>query len=275
MRRNNENQIDKWLSFRAGMSKPDNCLPSLGGKRMHNRLFSQLLDRADTLGGADVISQIGWLSGCTPAFRKWVLKTLQWRLVQSGTGISFAGDEDGGFFCLGQGQVTFQIGLGGTLATGYFGFPGSWWGQGPLLGVARLGSVTARTESVVGILPMRALEARLAEHPQDWAEIARGVADPLISAAGAHADLLIESSRNRIAATLLRLGSNRNRLFRVLVPRRFECTQDELARATGLSRNTAGFHLRALERAGLIRMGYGMIELLDTQALTAIADADC
>jgi CRP-like cAMP-binding protein len=242
---------------------------------MRHQILADLLEQADTLAAPDVISRAGWLAACARPFADWVVKTLQWRLVQPGTGISFAGDAEGGFFCLGRGQITFQTSLGSTLVTGYFGYPGSWWGQAPLLGLPRTGTVTTRTESILGILPLRALEARLADHPEGWADIARGAADLFRMSAGAHADLLIECSRNRIAATLLRLGGNRHRYHPVLVPRFFECTQDELARATGVSRNTAGVHLRNLEREGLVRIGYGQIEILDSRALTAIADADC
>ncbi len=237
---------------------------------MHIELF----DRSEALAAPDVIDRAGWLPACQPAFRRWVLETLQWRLVPAGTCVSFAGDREGGFFCLAQGQITFYACLGGALVTGYFGHPGAWWGHAPLLGIPRTGTVTTRTESIIGILPMRALEARLAQHPADWADIALGVSDLFLMSTGAHADLLIENSRNRIAATLLRLGGNRHRRYPVLVPRRFECTQDELARATGLSRNTAGVHLRSFEREGLIAIGYGQIELRDPARLTALANAE-
>lgn len=237
---------------------------------MHIELF----DRPETLAAPDVVGRAGWLASCTPAFRHWVLQTLQWRLVQPGTGLSFSGDREGGIFCLAQGQITFQTSLGGTLVTSYFGHPGAWWGHGPLLGYPRTGTVTARTECIIGILPQRPLEARLAERPADWADVALGLSDLFIMSAGAHADLLIENSRNRVAATLLRLGGNRHRRFPLRVPRAFECTQDELARATGLSRNTAGVHVRSLEREGLIRIGYGQIELLDPAALAALANSE-
>jgi CRP/FNR family cyclic AMP-dependent transcriptional regulator len=234
----------------------------------------ELFDRPETLAAPDVVQRIGWLAGCHADFRTWVLHALHWRLVQPGTGLSFSGDREGGLFCLAQGQIGFQTCLGGSLVTSGFGHPGAWWGHAPLLGLPRTGTVTARTECIIGILPQRSLETRLAEQPGDWADIALGLSDIHIMSAGAHADLLIESSRNRVAATLLRLGGNRHRRFPLRVPRVFECTQDELARATGLSRNTAGFHLRSLERGGLVRIGYGEIELLDTQALTEMANAD-
>lgn len=238
------------------------------------RMRIELFDKPAELAAPDVVDRAGWLATCRPDFRAWVLRTLQWRFVPVGTGVTFSGDQEGGYFCLAQGQVTFHISLGGTLVTSYFGHPGSWWGQAPLLGIARIGTVTTRTECVIGILSMRAMETRLAQHPHEWEDIARGVMDLTVMSAGAHSDLLIESSRNRVAATILRLGGNRHRRFPLLIPRQFECTQDELARATGLSRNTAGHHLRALEREGLIRIGYGQIAILNTEALTTLADSD-
>lgn len=234
----------------------------------------ELFDRPQVRAAPEVIDRAGWLASCRQPFRSWVLATLQWRLVPAGTVITLAGDDDGGAFCLAQGQITFQAGLGGTLVTSYFGHPGSWWGTAPLMGLPRIGTATARTECIIGILPLRALEARLAEHPADWSDIARALSDQFLMAAGAHADLLIEDSRNRVAATLLRLGGNRHRRFPVVAPRRFDCTQDELARATGISRNTAGVHLRSLERERLIHIGYGQIEILNSAGLAALADAE-
>jgi CRP-like cAMP-binding protein len=237
---------------------------------MHIELFEQ----AEVLAAPDVVDRAGWLPTCSPAFRRWVLESLHWRLVPSGSGVSFAGDQDGGFFCLAQGQITFYTSLGHSLVTSYFGHPGTWWGQAPLVGLPRTGTVTTRTECIIGILSQRALETRLEEHPQDWADIARGLSDLFVMSAGAHSDLLIENSRNRIAATLLRLGGNRHRRYPLRIPRRFECTQDELARATGLSRNTAGVHLRSFEREGLITIGYGPIELRNPEGLAALANAE-
>lgn len=235
---------------------------------------TELLDRPETLAPPDVVDRAGWLPSCQPAFRHWVRHTLQWRLIRAGTAISLSGDEEGGLFCLAQGQVAMYITLGSTLVTGGFGHPGIWWGMGPLLGLPRVGTIAARTECIVGILPLRPLQAHLADHPQDWADIACVVSDQFIMAAGAHADLLIEDSRNRVAAALLRLGGNRHRRYPLIIPRRFECTQDELARATGLSRNTAGLHLRSLERERLIHIGYGEIEILNAPALAELANAD-
>ena len=234
----------------------------------------ELFDRSVALAAPDVIDRAGWLPTCQPGFRRWVRQTLQWRLVADGTGVTFAGDPEGGIFCLAQGQIAMHVSLGSSLVTGNFGHPGIWWGMGPILGLPRVGTIIARTECIIGILPMRPLQARLAEHPEDWADIARAVSDQFVMAAGAHSDLLIENSRSRIAATLLRLGGNRHRRYPLLVPTRFECTQDELARATGLSRNTAGVHVRSLEREGLVRTGYGQIELLDPEALATLANSE-
>lgn len=234
----------------------------------------ELWDQAEALAAPDVIDRAGWLPTCRPAFRRWVLESLQWRFVSSGTSVSFAGDREGGFFCLAMGQITFYASLGHSLVTSYFGHPGTWWGHAPMLDYPRTGTVTTRTECIIGILPMQALQLRLEQHPEDWADIALGLSDLFIMSAGAHSDLLIENSRSRIAATLLRLGGNRHRRYPVMAPRRFECTQDEVARATGLSRNTAGVHLRSLEREGLIAIGYGQIELRNPEGLKALANAE-
>lgn len=227
-----------------------------------------------SLPPAEAIQRHGWLAATPPPFRHWAANALQWRTARRGEVLTHAGDERGGLHCLAAGQIVFMACLGGQLVTSFHGFCGSWWGQAPLVGVSRTGTTMARTDSTYGVLPQAALKARLAAHPEEWEQLTRGMSDLFLQAAGAHSDSLIEQSRNRLAALILRLGGNRHRLFPVNPPPAFACTQDELARAAGLSRNTAGLHLRELQARGLVRIAYGEIQALDPDALRRLADCE-
>jgi CRP-like cAMP-binding protein len=214
----------------------------------------------------------GWLAACPADFREWMAGNLQWRGYAPGEGISHAGDAEGALHCVGDGQVSFVAGLGAEdIGTSYFGLAGTWWGLAPLLGGKRVGSVKAETRALCGSIPISLLRARLAEHPGDWRVISLNLSEVFVVAAGAHADLLIPDSRRRVAATILRLAGHRHRVFRMQPPTKFACTQEQLAGATALSRNTVGKLLRDFEAEGLLEARYGQIDLRDAAGLAAIA----
>jgi CRP-like cAMP-binding protein len=123
-----------------------------------------------------------------------------------------------------------------------------------------------------GIVRKSTLRARLAAHPGDWEAISRGLADLFMLSAGAHADLLIADSRRRVAATILRMGGWRHRVYRLAPPATFICSQDTLAGATALTRNTVGKILRQLVSEQLIDTSYGRIAIRDSRRLRAIAN---
>lgn len=219
------------------------------------------------------IATTGWLAACSPSFRSWVLATLVWRDVGEGQAASHAGDRETGLCAVGQGQLVFLTGFAmADIGTAYISLPGTWFGHAPLLGLPTVGSTVARVDSVIGILRLSALRARLADHPADWQQIALGLSDLFIHAAGAHADMLMADSRRRLAATILRLGGHRHRRYPISPPTDIAITQEELAGTSAVSRNTAGKYLRALEGQGLIDWRYGRLAILNPAALRAIAD---
>jgi CRP-like cAMP-binding protein len=219
------------------------------------------------------ISENGWLAVTPPGFRDWALDHLQWRAYAAGEGITHAGHEDGALYCVGDGQIHFVAGLGmDDIGTGYIGLPGIWWGHAPLLGGERVGSTVASTDMLCGALPQSALRARLASHPQDWEQMARAMAGLFRHSAGAHADLLISDSRRRVAATILRLAGWRHRMHRLTPPAAIVCTQEQVAGAVALSRNTTGKILRDLQADGLIDARYGSLAVLAPARLRALAE---
>lgn len=222
-----------------------------------------------------MVARHGWLAACPSDFRDWMIANLSWQRFSAGSGITYGGDDQGGLYCVGDGQVAFVASIGSTDAgTGHNGLPGTWWGHAPLLGWARVGSVVASSDTQCGMVRISTLRARLATHPGDWEAISRGIADLFLLSAGAHADLLIADSRRRVAATLLRMGGWRHRVYRLSPPAAFVCSQETLASATALTRNTIGKILRQLVAEGLIETAYGRVTILDTRLLRAIANDD-
>lgn len=222
-----------------------------------------------------MVASHGWLAACPADFRDWMIANLSWQRFSAGSGITYGGDDEGGLYCVGDGQIAFVASIGSAdSGTGHNGLPGTWWGHAPLLGGPRLGSVVASLDTICGMVRQSTLRARLAANPGDWEAISRGISDLFFLSAGAHADLLIADSRRRVAATLLRMGGWRHRVYRLAPPASFVCSQDTLASATALTRNTVGKILRQLVAERLIETGYGRVAILDTKRLRAIANDD-
>jgi len=231
--------------------------------------------RSRTTDAIAAVSSYGWLAACPLHFRSWLIKNVRWESFSAGSAVVHFGSEDVSLYCVGDGQVSFLSAMGATdIGTSYFSVPGFWWGHAPLLGLPRAGSVVADTDTLCGMVPSFALRSYLAANPKDWRSIALGVTGLFVMAAGAHADLLIRESRRRIAATILRLGGRRHQLFRISPPESFVCTQDTLAGAVVLSRNTVGQVTRSLENDGLIMCRYGRIAILDARRLAELVNED-
>ncbi len=231
--------------------------------------------QSETQDPVALITRYGWLAACPDWFRDWALSRLRWRNGMAGTQISQGGDEGGAMWCAAAGQIAYVSALGAaSVGTSFFGWPGSWWGQAPLFGLPYQTSAIGRTDYVVGSLPLADIRAFLAREPRGWEWFGHSLTDVQIVTAGAYQDQLLPDSRRRLAAAILRLSGRRHRRYPVFTPDLIWCTQEELAAAATLSRNTAGAHFRRFEAEGLVEGAYRSIRLLDPARLEAFALAE-
>lgn len=153
-------------------------------------------------------------------------------------------------------------------STTFAGVPaGAWFGEGAVLkGEPRPYAVVAIRDSAVAFLP-RATFLWLIDESRPFS---RWVIDQLNARLG-HYVALIESFRfqdatARVAYCLSELFNPQ--LFPGTQPR-LALSQDEIARLSGMSRQNANHALHELESAGLVRVRYGAIEVVDLQGLHA------
>ena len=86
------------------------------------------------------LARFGWLAHVDADFRSFLLRTLQIREVSEGQTITHAGDDVGGLYAVVEGQIAFLATFGLNAAViNYMGYPGSWWGQAPVVGLPRVG----------------------------------------------------------------------------------------------------------------------------------------
>jgi CRP-like cAMP-binding protein len=153
-------------------------------------------------------------------------------------------------------------------STTFAGVPsGAWFGEGAVLkGEPRPYAVVAIRDATVAFVP-RATFQWLIDDSQPFS---RWVIDQL-NARLAHYVALIESFRfhdptARVAYCVAELFNPQ--LFPGTQPK-LPISQDEVARLSGMSRQNANRALHDLEVAGLLRIRYGTIEVLDLPGLQA------
>ena len=194
------------------------------------------------------------------------------RLIHLGTGqwAQTQGDDRGGLFividglfhsyCTAPGDRQVMIGLSR---------PGSVLGHATKFsGGPRLVTAISVRPSTLLEISEAALEQIAENRPEIWRAIADFAYTNMRRTLHMLAELMALPPRQRIAARLLASASPSERGLIVSL------SQQTFAEMIGVSRKTVNLHLTAFERAGLIRLGYGWIELTDSGRLREVADRE-
>lgn len=219
--------------------------------------------------GQRVLASSGWLADVPAEFRDTLLPLGRWHRIEEGSYITFSGEEEEDLIGLAQGTValTSSLGLAGTpimhLARAPF-----WLGYGPLLhGTKRVVNAEARSTVWIATFPKFKVIPLIESRPGWWRPFMKlmGIYGDLSSLMAA--DLLIQQSDRRCAAVLLRFGGARFGVVPSASPIKVPVTQEELAAACNLSRNSVGTILRRFIALGYVETGYGGIDILDPAGL--------
>jgi CRP/FNR family transcriptional regulator, cyclic AMP receptor protein len=221
------------------------------------------------------IDSTGWLRDAAPDFREALLAAAVPRHYDAGVVFWQAGNAGEGLLGIvgGEAGVLHMMARPDSPVLTIVG-SGFWAGNGSLLdNVPLTMTLVARTAVEAVLVPRRKVLAILDEQPQHWREIGRMTLGHVNLSVTIAADLMIAKSRQRCAATLLRLASCRfAHLADTAKP--IVATQDELAAMANMTRHTIGPILRQFADAGLIAQSYRTLSVTDAPALRTIADAD-
>jgi CRP/FNR family transcriptional regulator, cyclic AMP receptor protein len=145
--------------------------------------------------------------------------------------------------------------------------PPSWVGElGLFDGVPRSLDLSAQVDSVVLHVPAAPLYALLEAEPRYWQDFGKLLTAKLRLAFLGMADAATSSVEERVSRRLAMMvdgyGEWTDRSYPML-----KVTQETLATMVSSSRQSVNSALRALEGAGLVRIAYGGIEVLDVERL--------
>lgn len=221
------------------------------------------------------LAAIGWLRDAPADFRTALLAAAQPRHFPAGAIFWQAGEPSEGLLGIVRGEASLLHAMArpDTQVLHIVG-PGFWGGYGALLNDRPVAmTLQARTAVDAVLVPRHKILAILTAQPQHWREIGRLTLENVFLPTIVAADLMIADSRQRCAATLLRLaGCRAADTGNDTQPQAINASQDEVAAMANTTRHTIGPILRKFTDAGLIKPVYRSISIVNVAALRAVAD---
>lgn len=224
-------------------------------------------DKSKTLA-LKVMKKADWLSHHPPQLAQKLVA--EGRLIHLNTGewAQAEGDDRGGLYVVINGLLhTYYAPRGDRVMMMGFAKPGVVLGHATRYsGGPRLVTAVCAEPSTILEIPETALDRIGAETPEVWRAIADLTYNNLQSALRLAAEFISFQPKQRIAARLLSFIDDEETNTSPII----KVSQELLAEMVGSSRKTVNQHLSSLENAGLIKLGYGKIQICDQKGLNAL-----
>lgn len=216
-----------------------------------------------------VLRETEWLKDYSPVLAKNLVT--EGRLVHLGEGewAQAEGDDRHGLFMIIDGLLkTYYAPIGDRVIMVGFSKPGSVLGHATRYsGGPRLVTAVCAEPSIMLEISEAALDRVAARTPEIWRAIAGFAYDNMRSALRLAAEVISLRPRERLAARLLAITPDDEVNDAPVI----SVSQELLGEMIGVTRKTVNLHLSTFEKDGLIRVGYGQIELLNLPGLKIIA----
>jgi CRP/FNR family cyclic AMP-dependent transcriptional regulator len=228
----------------------------------------------DRQQGMDILGRDGWLGAAPGDFREAILSGCGWQRLDAGAAIQSGGEEEGELIGLASGVIAARTVLGPPdTPIMHLIHPVFWIGYAPIVADRpRPIAASARTPIWIARIAQARVTALLAKRPEWHRQFVRLAITYGDAAVNVAADLLIRDSERRCAAVLLRLSGCRFAGQGDGAAVEVALTQNELAGAANLSRNSVGTMVQRLENRGLIDLGYRGVTIRAPAALRAFVD---
>ncbi len=211
-----------------------------------------------------------WMAGLTPDQAERVHRETLVRAYDAGATVCARGAPSVHWVGVVEGMLKIETITAGGKSASFIGVPaGSWVGEGSVIkGELRPYDVVAIRDSVVAFMPRATFQSLMQEsHPFSGWLIGQ------LNARLGHFIAMVQSLRlnDTKAQVAYCLASLFNPELYPEMRRHLEISQEEIGRLSGVSRQIANRALHEMQDAGVLRIGYGSIEVLDLPALWAIA----
>jgi CRP-like cAMP-binding protein len=228
----------------------------------------------DLAEGLHAVTSKGWLSATSPEFQRAILSGCDCRPLEAGAPLQVGGEDHGEMVGLASGILELRTTLGpADTAIMHFAHPVFWLGFVPtLFKQPRRAAASAKTRVWLVRIPEATIRRTLKDNPHWWAFFLQPLLEYGDLTATIAADLMIRDSDRRCAAALLRLAGCRYPGALDAAPVEVPLTQNELAGAANLSRNSVGTMLQRLAARGFVEVGYGTMIVRAPAALRAFVD---
>lgn len=213
-----------------------------------------------------------WFSQVPPALAESLMNQALLKTLRDGETLFSRGEAVDGLYAVLEGALHISgVTRDGREAVLSLIEPPMWFGEIALFDrLPRTHDAVAEGATTVVFVPLSVLDTLLDAHPIYWRYFGVLMAFKVRMAFIALEDLAIVQPAERLARRLVWLtycavtGGEMGR-------RRLTIKQTQLALMMSLSRQTVNQLLRALEQRGVIRLSYGLIDVLDTAALVDAA----
>ena len=214
----------------------------------------------------------GWLSHVPGPLRRTFLTLCELRSFEGGETIYHLSDVPEGLWGVASGAVgIFADATGGGSKPLHIFRPGDWMGEASILGDGGgyFVSTVALEPSTMLFAPRRKVLALLESRPEFWPWVGYLSLMHTVSAIQFLTDLLHRNSEARLIAVLLRLAGPDSTSYanESGEPKPIGVTQERIGEMANLSRGSTVTLLGALEVDGLVKCGYGKIDIIDPGAL--------
>jgi CRP-like cAMP-binding protein len=228
----------------------------------------------DLAEGLHAVTSKGWLSATSPDFQQAILSGCDCRPLEAGAPLQVGGEDHGEMVGLASGILELRTTLGpADTAIMHFAHPVYWLGFVPtLFKQPRRAAASAKTRAWLVRVPEATIRRTLKENPLWWAFFLQPLLEYGDLTVTIAADLLIRDSERRCAAALLRLAGCRYAAPHDTNAVEVPLTQNELAGAANLSRNSVGTMLQRLATRGFVEVGYGTMIVRAPVALRSFVD---
>ncbi|TDF39839.1 Crp/Fnr family transcriptional regulator [Alteromonadaceae bacterium M269] len=225
-----------------------------------------------------LLSNNDWFRELPPDVIEKLATLCRIKTLSSGELLFEKGDQPKGLYCVLTGKMRVSsITTEGKEALLTWLEPGQWFGEISLFdGLPRTHDSHAETETTLLLLPSQGFSGLLSNHPELYQHFVTLLCQKLRQTFSLLEDSASLSNKGQLARRLILLSHNpmlansRSSQDDDATHTRISVSQESLASMLNITRQTVNKLLQELQQLGMIKLHYGCIDIIDTDALETL-----